>query len=98
MMLHRHWWSAAWCNRLSAACGTFSTFAPPSRQMRTNGCSIPALTDEILPVLGRCLQVSGAMMARDSDRPLFEGQNKVITVVEVSDYLRVPAFTAYPHT
>ena len=63
--------------------------------MRTNGCSIPALTDETLPVLGRCLQVSGAMMARDSDRPLFGRQSKVMTVEEVSEYLHVHPSTIY---
>src|SRR5260370_36323269 len=63
--------------------------------MRNNGWSITALTDEILPVLGRCLQVSGAMMARDSDRPLFGRQSKVMTVEEVSEYLHVHPSTIY---
>jgi excisionase family DNA binding protein len=46
--------------------------------------------------LWRCLQVSGgAMMARDSDRPLFGRQSKVMTVEEVSEYLHVHPSTIY---
>jgi excisionase family DNA binding protein len=39
--------------------------------------------------------VGGAMMARDTDRPLFGRQSKVMTVEEVSEYLHVHPSTIY---
>ena len=37
----------------------------------------------------------GVMMTRDSDRPLFGRQSKVMTVEEVSEYLHVHPSTIY---
>jgi excisionase family DNA binding protein len=45
--------------------------------------------------LGAACRFRGAMMARDSDRPLFGRQSKVMTVEEVSEYLHVHPSTIY---
>ena len=69
-----------------------------------NQCATRALDEDKTGVpsrhprmsLWRCLQVSGgAMMARDTDRPLFGRQSKVMTVEEVSEYLHVHPSTIY---
>jgi excisionase family DNA binding protein len=43
----------------------------------------------------RLFESLGAMMNRDSDRPLFGRQSKVMTVEEVSEYLHVHPSTIY---
>jgi excisionase family DNA binding protein len=63
--------------------------------METDGYLFPAPTQESLTSRG-CWQVSGgAIMTRDSDRPLFGRQSKVMTVEEVSEYLHVHPSTIY---
>lgn len=61
--------------------------------METDGYPFPALTQESLASRG-CWQ-GGAIMTRDSDRPLFGRQSKVMTVEEVSEYLHVHPSTIY---
>ena len=47
----------------------------------------------MLPV--GCCGFRGGIMSRDSDRPLFGRQSKVMTVGEVSEYLHVHPSTIY---
>jgi excisionase family DNA binding protein len=54
----------------------------------------PDAHDECLAIRD-CLQVWVAIMTRDTDRPLFGRQSKVMTVEEVSEYLHVHPSTIY---
>lgn len=71
----------------------FWTRAPLARRLGSAGAP-PTPTDEGLAIRG-CLQVWVAIMTRDSDRPLFGRQSKVMTVEEVSEYLHVHPSTIY---
>lgn len=81
-------------NRLPAACAyIFQRVAYTRALMRTKWVSLPG-NQRGVPgaAAGYC---GGAMMARDTDRPLFGRQSKVMTVEEVSEYLHVHPSTIY---